>query len=281
MENKIASDKYTFSSMIIETVSLISTQIGKRTLRFFANIEGIIPNTLIGDKNRLQQILHTMLSNSVGHTEWGFVGLFITVEKQDEKQVWLKFTITDTGSGITPEEHAGLFGDSVQEDKKSFGLAIVKQLCAEIGGNISLESDNIKGCTFTMILPQGIEASDPFAIVEAPEKKKVLIYEGRSVYLNSMSWALEKMGVPNVAVTNEDDFSKALFREEWFYVFSGYGLYDRIKPLMERNDFPGGKKPPLALMEEFGVEDKIPDVHFFALPVQSLSIANVLNAKKH
>jgi CheY-like chemotaxis protein/HPt (histidine-containing phosphotransfer) domain-containing protein len=82
-------------------------------------------------------------------------------------------------------------------------------------------------------------------------------------------------------VTNLDAFTEALFREEWYFVFSGYGLYDKIKPLMDReaSAFTGKKKPPLALMVEWGTEAFIPGVRFVALPVQSLSIANVLNGR--
>jgi len=91
------------------------------------------------------------------------------------------------------------------------------------------------------------------------------------------------MKVPYTMVTNLDDFTAALFREEWFYVFSGYGLYDKIKPLLAQPDavFPGGKKPPLALMVEWGVEVFIPNVRFMSIPVQSLSIANILNGKAY
>jgi CheY-like chemotaxis protein len=90
------------------------------------------------------------------------------------------------------------------------------------------------------------------------------------------------MNVPHVMVTNKDDFAAALKREEWFFVFSGYTLYERIKPVMESVFFPicqrpSHKKPPSALMVEFGNEPYIPDVRFISLPVQSLSIANTLN----
>jgi CheY-like chemotaxis protein len=85
-------------------------------------------------------------------------------------------------------------------------------------------------------------------------------------------------------VTNQDDFAEALKREEWYYVFSGYGLYEKIKPIMEgvvflNGKFPGGKQPPMALLVESGNEAYIPDVRFISLPAQSLSIANTLNGK--
>jgi CheY-like chemotaxis protein len=85
------------------------------------------------------------------------------------------------------------------------------------------------------------------------------------------------MGVPHTLVTNKDDFAEALHREEWFYVFSGYGLYESIKSIIE--NIPEEKRPPLALMVESGVEAYIPNTRFVSLPLQSISIANVLNAK--
>jgi hypothetical protein len=144
-----------------------------------------------------------------------------------------------------------------------------------------VESEYGKGSAFTVILPQGSDSPEPFASVEEPEKKKALVYEGRKVYADAVCWSLENMGAPYTVVTNQNDFGEALYREEWFYVFSGYGLYEKIKPLMEKPDtsFPGGKKPPLALMVEWGTEAYIPNVRFMSLPVQSLSIANVLNGR--
>jgi len=148
-----------------------------------------------------------------------------------------------------------------------------------MGGEISVESEYGKGSVFTAVIPQEIESEEPFAAVEEPQKKKVLVYEGRTVYAKSVCWTLDNMGVPHTMVSNMGDFTAALYREEWFYVFSGYGLYENIKPLMEKDDtaFPRGKKPSLALMVEWGTEAYIPDVRFVSIPIQSLSIANVLN----
>jgi len=117
--------------------------------------------------------------------------------------------------------------------------------------------------------------------VEEPEKKKVLVYESRVNYANSVCWSLENMKVPYTMVTNQNEFASSLYREEWFYVFSGYGLYEKIKPLMQQGEavFCGGKKPHLALMIDWGNEAYIPNTRFVSIPVQSLSIANTLNGK--
>jgi signal transduction histidine kinase/CheY-like chemotaxis protein len=281
--------KYLLSSLINDSVNIIRMRIGEKPLRFFSNIDGSIPNSLIGDEVRLRQILLNLLSNAVKYSDKGNVGLTLAIQKRNDKQVWLKIAVTDTGKGIKPEDKEKLFGEFVQVDTKrnrsiegtGLGLAITKRLCLLMGGDITVESEYGKGSTFTAIIPQGVESKEAFAVVEEPEKKKVLVFEGRSVYAESVRWTLENLNVPHTVVTNLNDFTEALFREEWFYVLSGYGLYNKIKPLHDQTDedFPTGKKPPLALMVEWGVEAYIPNVRFMSLPAQSLSIANTLNGK--
>jgi signal transduction histidine kinase/DNA-binding NarL/FixJ family response regulator/HPt (histidine-containing phosphotransfer) domain-containing protein len=286
---EIVSVNYLLSSLINDTVNIIRMRLMEKPMRFFTNIDGNIPNSLIGDEVRLRQILLNLLSNAVKYSEKGYIGLALTMDKRDDKQVWLRIAVSDTGKGIKPEDQARLFDEFVQVDMKKnqgiegtgLGLAITKRLCIVMDGDITVESEYGKGSVFTVIIPQGIASEAPFAAVEEPERKKILVYEGRAVYAKSVCWSLENMKVPYTMVTNQDDFTAALYREEWFFVFSGYGLYEKIKPLVQKPDsaFPGGKKPPLALMVEWGTEAYIPGVRFVSIPVQSLSIADTLNGK--
>jgi len=291
---EITPINYLLSTLINDTINIIRTRLMEKPIRFFTNIDGTIPNSLIGDETRLRQILLNLLSNAVKYSEKGYIGLTITTDKREDKQIWLRITVSDTGKGISQEDQAKLFDEFVKVDVKKnqsiegtgLGLAITKNLCIAMGGDISLESEYGKGSVFTAIIPQGIESEKPFAMVEDAKKKKVLVYEGRINYANSVCWTLDNLKVPHTMVTNQDDFAAALYREEWFYVFSGYGLYEKIKPLMEPSAkaqgnaaFRGGKKPSLALMIEWGTEAYIPGVRFVSIPVQSLSIANVLNGR--
>jgi signal transduction histidine kinase/CheY-like chemotaxis protein len=286
---EIVPVKYLLSSLVNDTVNIIRQRLMEKPMRFFTNIDGNIPNSLIGDEVRLRQIILNLLTNAVKYSEKGYIGFTITADKRDDKQVWLKIAVADTGKGIKPEDQAKLFSEFIRLDIKKnqaiegtgLGLAITKRLCVALGGDIKIESEYGKGSVFTVVVPQGIEGQEPFAAVEEPEKKKILVYEGRAVYAKAVCWSLENMGVPYAMVTNPNEFEDALFREEWFYIFSGYGLYEKIKPLMEKNptDFCGGKKPSLALMVEWGTEAYIPGVRFISIPVQSLSIANTLNGK--
>jgi signal transduction histidine kinase/CheY-like chemotaxis protein/HPt (histidine-containing phosphotransfer) domain-containing protein len=287
---EIIQVNYLFSSLINDTVNIIRTRLAEKPIRFFTNIDSGIPNSLIGDEVRIRQILINLLSNAVKYSQKGHIGLTITEDKRDAGQIWLKMEIKDTGRGIKQEDRANLFDEFVKVDAKrnlgiegtGLGLAITKRLCTAMGGEISMESEYGKGSVFTVVIPQGVESETPFAFVNEADKKNVLVYESRIVYAKSICWTLENMKVPHTMITDYNEFATALFRKEWFYVFSGYGLYKKIKPLFEKNAsvFHGGKKPSLALMIEWGTEICIQGVRFMPIPAQSLSVANALNGKE-
>jgi signal transduction histidine kinase/CheY-like chemotaxis protein/HPt (histidine-containing phosphotransfer) domain-containing protein len=286
---EIIPKKYLLASLVNDSISIIRMQFMEKPIRFYTIIDGNLPNGLVGDVTRLRQVFLNLLSNALKYTNKGDVCLSITQEKREGSQIWLKVEVTDTGIGIKPEDQARLFTDYVKADTKrsrtvegiGLGLVITKRLCMAMGGDITVQSEYDKGSSFTTVIPQGVYQETPFVAVEEPDKKRVLVFEGRACYAESVDWSLENMKVPHVIVRDQDAFVEELFRREWFFVFSGYSLYEKIKPLMERpaEDFPGHKKPPLALMVEWGTETYIPGVRFMSLPMQSLSIANILNGK--
>ncbi|MDR0453309.1 MAG: response regulator [Deferribacteraceae bacterium] len=285
----IITGKYLLASLVSDAISIIRMRLMDKPVCMFTNIEANTPSGLIGDEVRLRQILLNILSNAVKYTKQGHIGLSIKEEKREKGRVWLNISVEDTGYGIKPEDQAKLFGEFIQLDIKKhrgiegtgLGLAITKRLCNAMGGDISFRSEYGKGSTFSVIIPQGIHDEKPFASVDKPERKKVLIYERRSVYLQSISWSLENMKVPYTVTENFNAFVKTLFEEEWFYVFTGYDRYDTIEPVMNRPEthFPGGKKPLIGLLVEWGKELYIQNVRFLSVPTQSLSIANILNGK--
>ncbi|MDR2589087.1 MAG: response regulator [Spirochaetales bacterium] len=273
---------YMLSSLINDAVSIIRMRLLEKPIRFYTNIDSRLPNNLVGDEARLRQILLNLLGNAVKYTEKGFISVTITADgEKPPGGVTLKMTVADSGFGIKAEDLPRLFGEFSQVDMAKnkgiegtgLGLAITKRLCAAMGGNITVESEYGKGSVFTVLIPQGVASREPFAVIDAAETKKVLVYERRDVYAQSMLWSLANLGVPHRLVTEQEQFAGALREGDWFYLFSGYGLYELIQPVLEKLD----KKPPLALMVEWGVEAYIPGVSFLSLPVQALSIADVLS----
>jgi signal transduction histidine kinase/CheY-like chemotaxis protein/HPt (histidine-containing phosphotransfer) domain-containing protein len=286
--------KYMLSSLVNDTINIIRMRLTEKPVRFITNIDGHIPNNLTGDEIRFRQILLNLLSNAAKYTDKGHISLSMTMQKRAvrkadslKEQVWLEITVTDSGKGIKPEDLTKLFGSFVQVDSKKnrgiegtgLGLAITKKLCEAMGGEINVKSEYGKGSEFKVVIPQDVDSDTPFAAVEEPEKKKILIYDKRNVYVQSICWSLENMGVPYTMAETQEDFASALVRDEWFFVFTGYGLHEKIKTLIDKSVFSNGKKPSLALMVEWENEVNISNVRFISLPVQSQSIANLLNGK--
>ncbi|MDR0453306.1 MAG: response regulator [Deferribacteraceae bacterium] len=286
---EIIPAKYLFTSFINDTVSVVKTWLIDKSVKLFTNIDSNIPNSLTGDEVRMRQILTNLLSNAVKFTENGHITLTIITERREKEKIWLRITVADTGCGINDDDLKKLFGDFFQIDMNKrkgskntgLGLAIAKRLCVAMGGDITVESEYGKGSAFTILIPQVISDEKPFAAVDEPDKKSVLLYEDRPFYAQSALWSLKSLKTPHAAVSDNAAFYGALFKNEWAFVFASPGLYEKISPLMERPDraFSGGKKPSLVLMVEPEFELLIPDVRFLSLPANTLSIANVLNDK--
>ncbi|MDR0316812.1 MAG: sensor histidine kinase, partial [Treponema sp.] len=195
---------YIFASLVNDTVNIIRMRLTEKPIRFFTNIDGNIPNHLTGDEVRLRQVLLNLLSNAAKYTDRGHVSLSIIMQKREKEQIWLEIIVADSGKGMKPEDLAKLFGDFVQVDTKrnrgiegtGLGLAITKKLCEAMGGSISVKSEYGKGSEFKVVIPQSFDSDTAFAAVQEPEKKKVLVYEHRNVYAQSVCWSLRNMGVP-------------------------------------------------------------------------------------
>jgi signal transduction histidine kinase/HAMP domain-containing protein len=127
-----------------------------------------VPAELFTDRQRLRQILHNLLSNAVKFTEEGLVELRIAAEPPLDGATGpvLAFSVKDTGIGITDQNLDAIFGAFQQADGTTsrryggtgLGLTICRELAAQLGGAISVQSVVGEGSTFTLHLPAGYPA---------------------------------------------------------------------------------------------------------------------------
>ncbi|NQZ13053.1 MAG: response regulator, partial [Algicola sp.] len=136
--------------------NLLSAKMREKDLEFLHYITDDVPNGLIGDPLRLGQILTNLGNNAVKFTEQGEILLRTEVIEKTEVNVKLKFTVKDTGIGMTAEQIAKLFKSFSQADASTtrkyggtgLGLTISKTLVEMMGGEIWVESGPGQGSSF-------------------------------------------------------------------------------------------------------------------------------------
>ena len=134
---------------------------GEKELELAIAVEPDVPRRLVGDAQRLQQILVNLAGNAIKFTESGEVVVAISVAEQAPGQAWLRFEVRDTGIGMTPTQQEQLFTAFSQGDQSitrrfggtGLGLAISKHLIHMMGGDITVASSEGKGSRFWFSVP--------------------------------------------------------------------------------------------------------------------------------
>ncbi len=140
-----------------EAMDLVSTAASRKGIHAQVFIEHNVPEAVLGDPSRLRQILLNLLSNAIKFTERGSVTLRISaLQPAPNDCAFIKFSVTDTGIGLSAEAQTRLFKTFSQADASTsrkyggtgLGLVISKRLTELMGGAIGVESVVGEGSTF-------------------------------------------------------------------------------------------------------------------------------------
>jgi len=129
----------------------------KKGLTLQLEVDPLLPNTLFGDKERIEQILSNLVVNAIKYTQTG--GIVMHISKHSDEE-WI-MRVKDTGIGISEADQAIIFEPFRQADESSgrkfggvgLGLAIVQQLVTAMQGRIEVESKVGQGSAFSVIMP--------------------------------------------------------------------------------------------------------------------------------
>ena len=143
-------------STLKDTADLLALGAHEKGLELVCPVEPLVPSLLRGDPGRLRQILVNLGSNAVKFTTHGEIVIRASLENEDERNVTIRFSVSDTGIGIPANRQDILFSPFTQVDGSTtrkyggtgLGLAISKQLTELMGGKIGVESEVGKGSTF-------------------------------------------------------------------------------------------------------------------------------------
>ena len=158
----IASEPFNIRKVIADIVNHLSKQCEQRNLDLILDYCDNIPRQVIGDINRLRQIILNIVTNAMKFTLSGHILVAVELLEKTDDRVVLQFIIEDTGIGIPEDKIDAIFNRYTQIRNQSvetrlkgsgLGLAIVKQLVEKMGGTIGVNSQVGHGATFWINLP--------------------------------------------------------------------------------------------------------------------------------
>ena len=155
---KLRLDCVAFSlrTILEETMSIFALQARAKGLEFVSEIASTLPPVVLGDPERLRQVLTNLFGNAIKFTEHGRIGLVAEYLGESDDTILARFTVHDTGIGIAREYQSRLFESFTQADGSStrkyggtgLGLAISKQLVELLEGEIGVDSEPGRGSRF-------------------------------------------------------------------------------------------------------------------------------------
>ncbi|MDR0290699.1 MAG: response regulator [Treponema sp.] len=173
--SKIEADKFElsqaefdFEKVLQRVVNVVNFRVDEKKQQFKVYIDPAIPLTLIGDDQRLAQVITNLLGNAIKFTpEGGSIGLDTRLDEKANDVCTIRISVSDTGIGISPEQQTKLFHSFEQAESSTtrkfggtgLGLAISKRIVEMMGGRIWIESEPDKGSvfSFTIQMKQGAE----------------------------------------------------------------------------------------------------------------------------
>lgn len=154
---ELTSEPFDLHRLVESVVELLAPRAQGKGIEIAASIAGGTPRTVIGDDDRIRQVLINLAGNAVKFTERGGVG--VEVARGQAGQIVLR--VSDTGPGIAPERISSIFEEferadgslSSRHEGAGLGLAIARRLVERMQGTIRVTSEPGAGTTFEVALP--------------------------------------------------------------------------------------------------------------------------------
>lgn len=208
---------FQLESILDNLHNLFSFKAKEKGLDLWFEVDSNVPSYLMGDSLRLSQVLINLTSNAIKFTEEGCVMITIETLALSEKSVRLKFTVQDTGIGLTSDQLNTLFEAFTQADASisrkyrgtGLGLAICKRLVSLMGGVIEVESEIDRGSTFSFELefPYLCALGDYSQSLECPnlEGLKALVVDDHPFSREMLIKILSSFGLQAMAVGSGEE----------------------------------------------------------------------------
>ena len=274
-------------AMVKEVVSIVRPLTDKNE-----NVIEVICPADIGsfrsDQTKIKQCLLNLLSNASKFTSKG--KLTLAVAREGGSRV--RFSVSDTGLGMTPEQLGRLFQAFSQADASTtkrfggtgLGLAITKHFCTMLGGDVTVESTPGKGSTFTIRLPdQGVApaAVEATALPAADGRATVLVVDDDASVRDLLAKTLEKEGYRVIAAGNgvealalaREHRPQAITLDVLMPQMDGWGALKELKADANLRDIP---VIMVTVLNERGIAIPLGAAEFVTKPVDRQRLTAIL-----
>lgn len=209
--SKVVFEEFSMLKILQELYDMFKLKAQNKNLTLSLSMGENVPKIVETDRQKLKQILINLLNNSIKYTKKGSVVLDVIKTEGDDK---LKFSVIDTGVGISPEMKEQILQpftrvENTEEGGTGLGLAISKQFIEQLGGKLNIETYPGKGSNFSFVLPVSevvqevtvqekpvVESREENKIIayKADKKYKILIVDDRKINLEVATAILEPLG---------------------------------------------------------------------------------------
>ncbi|MBF0589561.1 MAG: response regulator [Magnetococcales bacterium] len=219
----LESVEFNLESVLNNVSDLIAPKAAEKNLEFLFSMDRDIPLNLIGDPLRLGQVFINLASNALKFTDSGEIMIKVEAVHQTPSFAWLRFSVRDTGIGLTPGQIARLFQAFTQADTSTtrkyggtgLGLTICERLVGMMGGGITVSSKQGEGSVFTFTAAFGRhpEKNDtPRPVDTALGDMHILVVDDNASSRLVMSELLSSFGFHVTTVASGEEGIDALHR---------------------------------------------------------------------
>lgn len=258
---KIVNSKYNLNNLI-NKILIIKEKELKDGVEFRLNISQNVPEYLYGDSKLLEQVIMSLIDNSIKYTEKGFIELNInTIEKYDMCRLFI--SIEDSGKGMSIDKvNELLMLDEELNDKdikrletKNIDINAIKKVVSKLGGYLTIKSELEHGTEIKIVIDQKIKKEEQVEINNYLNNQNVLVASNNPEYLKNVTKLMERKGykVENSIYAN-DVLDRIRLKQKFSYIILDDELdiraYEVLKELKKDSKF----KIPVIIMIDKDVE---------------------------
>ena len=298
---------FKLDDVLSATIKALRPRADEKSLELTYQLASNVPEQLVGDPNRLRQVVTNLVGNALKFTEHGQVALRVEVEEQSSCDVYLHFLVSDTGVGIPQDKQHRIFHAFEQADTSTtriyggtgLGLTICSRIVEMLGGDIWVDSQVGRGSTFHFTARFGrderVLSAAPATQQDldhsvrpriCPKQLQVLLAEDNTVNQRVAAAVLQKRGHTVVTANNGREALASWENQQFDVILMDVQMpemdgLEATAEIRQRERTKGGRTPIIALTaramtgdREFCLSAGMDD--YIAKPIQPEELLNTI-----